>query len=194
MAFRPSGEILIVPCAYKERILAVARNDRLFWLFARPSKMAVENSAFAITSCMASFFPSPRPFPKRRGSFLPSPWKRRAGDKGERYLALERKPQESWHARFSKGFQKRRFYMTLLPSSPVARRGGLLEEEQYCWRWCRSPPLRASRTTFMPHCSTGDDGRFAKIFISKISMKSLTGKYPQVSVQALFILWSSCRF
>jgi len=37
----------------------------------------------------------------------------------------------------------------------------------------------------MPHCSTGDDGRFAKIFISKISMKTLIGKYPRVFVQAL---------
>jgi hypothetical protein len=37
----------------------------------------------------------------------------------------------------------------------------------------------------MPHCSTDDDGRFAKIFISKISMKTLVGKYPRVSIQAL---------
>ena len=39
----------------------------------------------------------------------------------------------------------------------------------------------------MPHCSTGDDGRFAKIFISKISMKTLIGKFPRVFVQALSI-------
>jgi hypothetical protein len=52
-------------------------------------KTAVANSDFAITSCMASFFPSPQPSPKRRGGFLPSPWGRRAGDEGERYLHYE---------------------------------------------------------------------------------------------------------